>query len=697
MFKFALPFLLILLPAIGFCQLSAEQEQYVTELKTIIETSTDDSVKINALIDWDNMIYYFDSELDKELNQQVVDIARANLKKEHTESKLLFFQNKLASGLTVLSILSKEAGELGEAIAYQNESLKMYEITGNKGGQGNALHNLAVIYRMQDFFEEGMKYDKMALKVRLENGDRNGEASSLFSIGNTFANYHLNWDSASYYHHKAYHIFEEVGNKKWMSMCYQSFASVAMSQNDLKSAEHYFDSAHVIIKKEGIILQEAKILIGLGQIYLKTERWQKARIALEKSVQLADEIGDMETIMNSTEHLASAYDSLGMNAQAYPVFKKYISLRDSLKSADNMRAILDQEYAFNYAQKTLADSLELAKQIEIDEIQDAARLEDEHQRQLFLGIGMGVLALIIGIIFIAYRRKAKDNLLISSQKAEVEQQRQILDVKNQEITDSITYAKRIQQAILPPQKMVNAYLKDAFIYYRPKDVVAGDFYWMEKVGDDVFFAAADCTGHGVPGAMVSVVCNGALNRAVREFKLTDPSKILDKAREIVIEEFNKADEEVKDGMDIALCKLSGNTITYAGAHNPLWIVREGAFLDQRLASTEGTKVENIDGITFIEVKADKQPIGQFDAAKPFTEHAITLQKNDIIYIFSDGYVDQFGGEKGKKLKAKSFKSLLLSLAPMSLNDQLKQIDSNFETWKGEFEQLDDVCVIGVRV
>ena len=190
------------------------------------------------------------------------------------------------------------------------------------------------------------------------------------------------------------------------------------------------------------------------------------------------------------------------------------------------------------------------------------------------------------------------------------------------------------------------------------------------------FAAADCTGHGVPGAMVSVVCNNGLNRSVREYALTSPGEILNKTREIVIREFEKSDEEVKDGMDIALCSLEGNHLKYAGAHNPLWIIRKGEV---------------------IETKANKQPIGQFDNPEPYITHSFDLEKGDTIYIFSDGYVDQFGGEKGKKFKIIAFRTLLLSIQDKSMEEQKVIIDETFETWRGNLEQVDDICVIGVRV
>jgi serine phosphatase RsbU (regulator of sigma subunit) len=257
-------------------------------------------------------------------------------------------------------------------------------------------------------------------------------------------------------------------------------------------------------------------------------------------------------------------------------------------------------------------------------------------------------------------------------------QKEKMELKNKEITDSINYAKRIQAAILPTDSILKKYLPDSFVLYKPKDIVAGDFYWLEKKEELVIFAAADCTGHGVPGAMVSVICNNALNRSVREFNLSDPGKILDKTREIVISEFEKSDDEVKDGMDISLCCYHPGTmeLLWAGANNPLWIIDEK-------------------GIT--EWKANKQPIGKYTDPKPYTTHRIQLKENDLIYIFTDGYQDQFGGDKGKKFKASSMKEMFLTNKDKSTTEQKKVYDTTFENWKGSLDQIDDVCVIGIRI
>lgn len=252
--------------------------------------------------------------------------------------------------------------------------------------------------------------------------------------------------------------------------------------------------------------------------------------------------------------------------------------------------------------------------------------------------------------------------------------------KNREIIDSINYAKRIQEAILLPLHLVKNHLPDSFVVFKPKDIVAGDFYWIEEADGKTIFAVADCTGHGVPGAMVSVVCHNALNSSLREFDLTEPGKMLDKTRDLVISQFSKSRQDVKDGMDISLGTLSYETgkLEWAGANNPLWILRKNS-----------REIE--------EIKPDKQPVGKGNETHRFTTHTFQLNKGDQIYIFSDGFADQFGGERGKKYKYKPFKDLLLANAHKSMEEQKQLILNEFDVWKRDLEQVDDVCILGVRI
>jgi len=263
-------------------------------------------------------------------------------------------------------------------------------------------------------------------------------------------------------------------------------------------------------------------------------------------------------------------------------------------------------------------------------------------------------------------------------EADLEEKNRTISKKNTEIIDSITYAKRLQEAIMPSEKEIYNNVPESFILYRPKDIVAGDFYFAEQKGDHFFVAAADCTGHGVPGAMVSVVCSNALNRAVIELNLTQPGEILDKVTEMVVDTFQKSKHDVKDGMDISLCviNLKSRQIAWAGANNPLWYVTNGQLT---------------------EIKATKQPVGKSDSYKNFTTHVLNLTKGSLVYLFTDGYADQFGGPKGKKFMYKQFADLILSNQDLEMGEQRNRLEHALVQWKGSAEQVDDVCIIGLRL
>jgi serine phosphatase RsbU (regulator of sigma subunit) len=280
-----------------------------------------------------------------------------------------------------------------------------------------------------------------------------------------------------------------------------------------------------------------------------------------------------------------------------------------------------------------------------------------------------LLNIIVAILFIRFRGEAVKKM--NQQKTE-------LEVKNKEVRDSIAYAERIQKAILPSHRTVEYTLPGSFVVYLPKDIVSGDFYWVDKKDDISFFAVADCTGHGVPGAMMSVICVNALNRVINEFHLSKPSEILDKLNLLVEESFSKSGADIRDGMDIALCAVDFNTRTveYAGANNSLYYFAGGEIK---------------------ELKSDRQPIGRFESKVPFKNHTLKLAAGDFVYLFSDGIADQFGGPQGKKFKYKRVKDILVANAGKNVNDQKNALLDGFRSWKGNLEQVDDVCLMGVRL
>ncbi len=258
-----------------------------------------------------------------------------------------------------------------------------------------------------------------------------------------------------------------------------------------------------------------------------------------------------------------------------------------------------------------------------------------------------------------------------------------LNERNEDLLSSIHYARLIQEAILPSEERFRSCIPDSFVFHRPRDIVSGDFYWLMEYDDKILVAAVDCTGHGVPGAFMSIIGNNALNAAVREEGLTTPSLILDSLNRSVSsmlkQEGGTVEMGIKDGMDIALVciDLKNQQLQYAGAYNPLYVIRDGKLM---------------------ETKGDKFPIGlaQLDDLRLFTNHTFELQPGDMVYIFSDGYPDQFGGPMGKKFKYDNFRALLYEIHELSPRRQLKQVERTFDDWKGDLVQLDDTLLIGMR-
>jgi serine phosphatase RsbU (regulator of sigma subunit)/tetratricopeptide (TPR) repeat protein len=580
-------------------------------------------------------------------------------------------QDGIANSLINIGSIYDNQGNIAKTLEYYHKSLAIREEIGDKEGKANSLSNIGVLYNKQGDLSIALDYFNKSLAIREKIGDKEGIATSLNNIGAIYKN-QGDVSKALKYHLKGLSIQKEIGDKNGIATSLNNIALIYFIQGNITNTLEFHHRSLFIQEEIGNKKGIATSLTNIGILQLDLGNLIAAKKNGLRGLAIAQEIGYPHKIISAADLLSKVYEKQGEGMKAFEMSKLIIVMRDSVNNTDTRKAAAMQQAKYQYEKQKAIDDAEHKKILIIEQE------KKEKQNILTAAITICLGLVVVFLIFVFNRLK-----VTKKQKIVIEHANKELGEKNKRILDSITYAKRIQSAILPPDHKVKEYLKDSFILYKPKDIVAGDFYWMESIAPTsknteplVLFAAADCTGHGVPGAMVSVVCNNALKRSVREHGLIDPGKILDKTREIIIQEFEKSDDEVKDGMDVALCTLQDNKLQYAGALNPLWIVRKGEI---------------------IETKADKQPIGKFDNLKPYTTHSFDLNKGDTIYVFSDGYVDQFGGEKGKKFKTKAFRELLLSIQKKDMEEQKTILDDTFENWKGELEQIDDVCVIGVRI
>ncbi|MDQ3047354.1 MAG: SpoIIE family protein phosphatase [Bacteroidota bacterium] len=453
----------------------------------------------------------------------------------------------------------------------------------------------------------------------------------------------------------------------------------------LKCYEENLALAQKLNFKKGI----AASLSNIANIYVLTERTNQAVAKAELSLKLFQELGFPEFISSSSNLLSGIYEKTGNYKGVYEMHVLHQKMNDSINSVENKKASIQKKLQYSYEKKAAADSLK--SMLERNESQ--LRINQEKVQRYYSYVGVAGLLVFSLIIFNRLKLSRKQNKIIEQQKKEVELkneevtlQKLLVDEKQKEIIDSINYAKRIQHAVLTGEDVWSKISKDHFILFKPKDIVSGDFYWAFNTANGLsVFALADCTGHGVPGGFMSMLGNSFLNEIVIENKLYKANEILNKLRSKIIDALEqKGGAQQKDGMDISLCvwNKSDNTLEFSGANNPLWIVSRGE-----------------DGLNeFVEVKADKMPIGLYlDTEVPFSSVTLELKGGDVIYLCTDGFADQFGGPKGKKMKYKPLIELLTSVSLQPMPVQKEILENAFLEWKDKYDQVDDVSIIGIRV
>ncbi len=538
----------------------------------------------------------------------------------------------------------------------------------NKRNIAKALNTQGVSFYLQGNYEKALEYYEKSLKIAEEIGDKRGIGISYNNIGNIYS-VQGNYEKALEYYAKSLKIAEEIGDKRAMRNYYTNIGLIYYEQGNYEKALDYQVKSLKIAEEIGDIKGMGGSYNNIGNIYNAQGNYEKALEYLLKSKNIREEISVITSLDETAKALMEVYEKLGKPQKALESHKLYVSIKDSLAKMDGIEKEKQRQFHEQYLLEKQADSIKYADEL----ILHQAEVKTEKQRRNGLIL---IAAIILVFLCIVFRQLNK----VQKGKKLVEDKNTVIEEKQQEITDSINYAKRLQQGILVPIDLVHSWLSESFILFKPKDIVSGDFYWIEKVGNKVYFAVADCTGHGIPGALVSIICSNALTKALHEDKIEDPSKILDQTRVLVEERFVRSHDEIKDGMDISLCCLNveEKSITWAGARNPLWIVRKSS-----------KEVE--------ELKPDRQSIGMVEKPKKYKQHEVKLAKGDNVYLFSDGYQDQFGGEKGRKYMKGRFKKFVLSIQDQDMQTQLTSFEKEFNSWKRDREQIDDVCVMGVRI
>ena len=524
-----------------------------------------------------------------------------------------------------------------------------------------------VNYRLKNI-AKAIEFFKKSLEISIKKGFKKQIASAYSSLGNIFSNQNNN-DIALEYYNRALRINKEQKHEMEIANILANLGTIYSAKNQLMEAENFYKQALQINLKYKKNNAVATCYVNLGNVAYNQYNFKDAEVNYTQALKYVD--GNNLTIKeNLFYNLGEVNFSLKNYDNAFKYQDSCITIKDSIYSHESIKSLNDMQTKY----ETTKTKLELEKK----------ELE-ANNKQLIIYAAFGGCVLLLGGLFFIFRgltKQRKANTLLGEKNIIIEEQKHIVEEKNKDIGDSIRYAKRIQEAILPPNKMWFDILPNSFVLYNPKDILSGDFYWLEQTEDYIFLAAADCTGHGVPGALMSIVNYNLVNKAVLEKNLTLPGEILDSVNYYLTHSLHQSYNEssIKDGMDITLLSINKKTneIYFAGANNPIYIISDGILK---------------------ETKGNKYPVGAFieDNIQKFTSTKLEVKPGDIIYLFTDGFADQFGGPKGKKFKYKQFTELLLNNHSLPLNKQSILLQQQFTHWKGDLEQVDDVCVIGIRI
>jgi len=630
-----------------------------------------------------------------------------NQKKALRHAERVNALRQIESAKAALGLVYTEQANYSRAIEIYYDLLLLAQNRKDTFSIAQVRNNLGNIYFEQQILNKALDNYQKAYEYAVIMGSEFGQCLLLGNLGSVYFK-QKKYDLAKENYQKSLDISIKIDDIEGVGISYANFGSVYFNEKKYDKSLEFHEKALKIKQDMGDLHGQSVTLNEIGKAFDHKGELKKAIFYSKGALNIAKEIGAQELESDASLALSKMFDQQGNKSEAYFYFRSHIELRDSLINEESKKKDLRNELNFEFQKQHFTDSLEQVKKDEIAQQQiEKEKVKTDAQKKLTYGFSIAFIVMLVLSLFIfkEYKAKKKANQIVLKQKDEVEIQSQIISEKNKEITDSINYAKSIQTALLTEDAEWDKISQEHFVYLKPKDVVSGDFFWAfnDEKKNLAVWTAADCTGHGVPGAFMSMLGIGFLNEIVIESEITKPSEILNHLREKIIKALTQknAERQQSDGIDMAICvwDKNKNELFYSGANNPLYIISKNNETIEQLTTLEAKEYnkENID-FKLYEVKPDKQPVGFHSGNKsPFNAITIKLKKDDRIYVFSDGYADQFGGEKGKKLKYKPFKEILLSISDKTMEEQKTDLSLFFDEWKGNLEQIDDVCIIGVRV
>jgi serine phosphatase RsbU (regulator of sigma subunit)/Tfp pilus assembly protein PilF len=613
----------------------------------------------------------------------------------------------VATLMNNMGVIYKNHGDIERALNCYLKCLEAYEKMGNKTNTALSLINIAIVYQNQKQYKKAREFHERSLALLEETGNKAGVVKALNHLATTCLSL-MDTTSSRKSLFRALELAKELHNKKMLALTYGNLGGhYAHIDSDEEALRYYIMTAQLDEELKDLHQMTAD-LVNLGGIYLKLKKPKEGRPYAERALKLAKETGVARDIVSASGTLANIYKTLHLPAPALEMWELHIRMRDSITNENTRKSSIESQFQYTYDKKEAV----LKEQQEKERL--LAEEKSHRQKIVIVSVIIGILLLTVFSIFIFNRLRItrRQKMLIEKQKYEIEIQKHIVEEKHKEITDSINYAERIQRSFIATKEMLDENLKNYFVLFKPKDVVSGDFYWAAKLNNGNFaLVTADSTGHGVPGAIMSLLNITSLERAIEDHD--QPAEILNATRKTIIERLKKdgSKEGGKDGMDASLTvyDLKNKKLIVAAANNPVWIVRTVSPFEELVPNSirEGVRRTGDEFVTeaieiktreVIEIKAEKMPVGKHDKdSVSFTQHEVELQKGDVVYTLTDGFPDQFGGEKGKKYMSKNLRELLSANAHLPMNEQKKLLEKVFADWVGKLEQVDDVTLIGVRI